>query len=220
MNRRIFLKTTFIALTGTPSLCAQEPEESAKVLLPGLHPGTATTQYDFAPWHDINGGILTAKDIEDKYLLVYGGYLECTGVCPGAAASIVGAMKALKKDNPALAKKIIPVIIMIKNNPGDTLQSAQARAHKWQTEGLQSNETNIRVLVAEDQNILDQYMNTFGIQIASGTDGQLNHSGWAYLFDEHGNWQTLLPTQKGAQKLLEKLEAQIKNRGPSPDPGL
>lgn len=230
-SRREFLAASLTSITiGYAGAGEKQKPATAKIYLPPLKPGDKMLEYDFADLVDMNGNSLLASEIDGKYLLVYGGYLECTGVCPGAALSLVGAMKELKTKNPELAEKIIPVVVMIKNQPGNNLAAVQKRAEKWQTEGLEGSQTGIRVFVSDNEDVLKKFKTAFGAEISPGTDGQLNHSSWAYLFDSNGEMlhngpdykPGLIHTQKGSALMMYELEQRIpiKNRGASPRPGL
>ena len=227
-NRRAFLLAATGAIAGLSSrLHGGDYNERPKLFLP-LKPQTADLlPYDFEGFQNADGNAVSAHDFAGKYVLVYGGYPECTGVCPGAARSLVGTLKNLRAANPALSASIVPLVVIIKNNPGQDSRAIQARAQKWQNEGLAHAETGIRVLWSADQEALDQYMKAFHIRISDNGSGALNHSGWAYLFgtdgvmlqDDQGRFAAgLLPTREGPEVFEKALLERIKK--PEPVAGL
>ena len=214
-RRQILGGALMIAFTPRAVLAQTQEDtpEAATLTLPPMAEGEGPVPYNFENLVDKDGALLSAQDVDAKYVLVYGGYLECTGVCPGAAHSLVGAIKALREQDPALAAQIVPIVVMIKNNDGDTLEDAQARAARWQAEGLEGEETGIRVLVSGDQGVLDNFMEVFGNRIDEQHDGALVHSPWAYLFDTDRNFDSLVQTQEGVEAVLQALRTRIQRPG-------
>ena len=226
-TRRDFLLAIGTVAIVFPAANAEEKPDFAKVVLPPK--GKDEVHYNFEKWADKEGKPLTAEDIKGKLLIIYGGYPECAGVCPGAARNLVAAIKKLKKDSPDLAAKVAVVVVIIRNNEGDTLDKAKARARKWQTEGLEGEKTGIRVLVSDSQAVLDDFMGKFRIQYKDGENSTLIHSPWAYMFDgkgkmlqdSNGTYKAgMIQTQTGSEPILQKIYEHfgVKNPDPAPSP--
>lgn len=203
----------------TASALAQN-NRAATLILPPAQQNAQPVSFNFEHFVDKEGQTLSAQDIEGKYVMLYGGYLECTGICPGAADSIVGALKHLKANNPALAASIVPVVVMIRNNEDGNLADAKARAATWQTEGLEGAETGIRVFVTERQENLEAFKQAFSMQITT-QNGGLVHSPWAYLFGTDGKMLSqaqgdavtyragLVQTQQGKDVIVKALTERV-----------
>ena len=195
--RRSFLSTVF-ALSAMTAFGADN-ENSKVAEVTGLKRHGQRVDYRFEGLVDKDGRPLLQTDIAGQNIAIYGGYLECIGVCPGAANSIVDGALRLKKEHPELVENTKFIVVMIKNNnPDETIEQSRARADKWQSEGLQGDQTGIKVYVSDDQAVLERFKDALGIEIAAGKDGALNHSGLVYLFDQNGIYKDVLRTQKGS----------------------
>lgn len=185
MQRRQFLTSLAAFSLAVSPASAQNPNAQAATVK--LWPALGQQQlrdFSFDGFVDKDGKALLQTDIQGKYPIIYGGYLECTGVCPGAAESLVNAITHLKKNNPDIAAQIIPLVVMIKNE-GNSIATQKARALKWQTEGLQGDKTGIRVLVADNKTV-EAFKKAFRKEIKAQHEGTLVRSPWAYLFGPDG----------------------------------
>lgn len=62
---------------------------------------------------DHNGKTVRDVDFAGKYRIVYFGYTYCPDVCPTDMAKIGQAMKALDKEAPRVAEKVVPIFITV-----------------------------------------------------------------------------------------------------------
>lgn len=219
MNRRNFLTTAGLIAASLPfnSFAQETKPAAAEVTLRVADIKRAQPEkFQFTGFSDKNGKGLTSEDIAGKFLLIYGGYPECEGVCPGAAESLVGAMNELKKNHPDIADKIVPIAVIIQNTSG----TLQERTAKWQDDNLQGEKTGIRVIGSTNQADIERFKTTFGITVTP-QGRRLVHSPRAYLFgadgtllhtmkDGRANYrQAYLQTQDGAGSMIKDLKDRI-----------
>jgi len=62
---------------------------------------------------DQNGKTVTDADFAGKYRIVYFGYTYCPDVCPTDLTKIGAALRALDKQVPRTAQKIVPLFISV-----------------------------------------------------------------------------------------------------------
>jgi protein SCO1/2 len=62
---------------------------------------------------DQNGKTVTDADFAGKYRIVYFGYTYCPDVCPTDLTKIGAALRALDKQAPRTAQKIVPLFISV-----------------------------------------------------------------------------------------------------------
>jgi len=67
------------------------------------------------PWSlvDLDGNLVTNKNFEGKWLLLYFGFARCPDICPSEMYKIGRVMDILIKEQPKLAQKIQPVFISV-----------------------------------------------------------------------------------------------------------
>ena len=63
---------------------------------------------------DVNTGkVVTNKDFEDQYTLLYFGFANCPDICPSELQKVAQVMDELTTTNPTLAKKITPIFVSV-----------------------------------------------------------------------------------------------------------
>lgn len=67
------------------------------------------------PWSliDLDGNLVTNKNFEGKWLLLYFGFARCPDICPSEMLKVGRVMDTLKKEHPNLAEKIQPVFVSV-----------------------------------------------------------------------------------------------------------
>jgi protein SCO1/2 len=179
MNMRCFAVTLALLLAGPLSGCAQEPAGDPP--LAGARIGGAFSLTDQ------DGRAVSDRDFAGRYRIVYFGYTFCPDVCPTDVQNIAAALKLLERDDPALAKRIVPIFITI--DPVRDTPAALKRfvsAFHPRLVGLTGSQAQIAKVAKE-----------YGIYFARGAgtaDGYLmDHSRQIYLFDPDGRPLALLP---------------------------
>ncbi len=179
MNMRCFAVSLALLLAGPLAGCAQEPAGDPP--LAGARIGGAFSLTDQ------DGRAVSDRDFAGRYRIVYFGYTFCPDVCPTDVQNIAAALKLLERDDPALAKKIVPIFITI--DPARDTPAALKRfvtAFHPRLVGLTGSAAQIAKVAKE-----------YGIYFARGAgtaDGYLmDHSRQIYLFDPDGRPLALLP---------------------------
>jgi len=62
---------------------------------------------------DLDGNLVTNKNFEGKWLLLYFGFARCPDICPSEMLKVGRVMDTLKKEHPSLAQKIQPVFVSV-----------------------------------------------------------------------------------------------------------
>lgn len=62
---------------------------------------------------DLDGNLVTNKNFEGKWLLLYFGFARCPDICPSEMVKVGKVMDTLKKENPKLAEKIQPIFVSV-----------------------------------------------------------------------------------------------------------
>jgi protein SCO1/2 len=67
------------------------------------------------PWTlvDLDGNLVTNKQFEGKWLLLYFGFARCPDICPSEMLKVGKVMDTLAKDYPEIAKKVVPVFVSV-----------------------------------------------------------------------------------------------------------
>lgn len=184
MNMRCFAFPLALLLAG----CAQEP--AATPPLAGARIGGPFTLTDQ------DGRTVTDRDFAGRYRIVYFGYTFCPDVCPTDVQNIAAALKLLERDDPALAKRVVPIFITV--DPARDTPPVLKRfvtAFHPRLVGL-TGSTDAIATVAKEYGIYFQ-------RGAGNADGYLmDHSRQIYLFDPQGKPLALLP--EGPPAAIEK----------------
>ena len=67
------------------------------------------------PWSlvDLDGNLVTNKNFEGKWLLLYFGFARCPDICPSEMVKVGKVMDTLIKERPKLAEKIQPIFVSV-----------------------------------------------------------------------------------------------------------
>lgn len=67
------------------------------------------------PWSlvDLDGNLVTNKQFEGKWLLLYFGFARCPDICPSEMLKVGKVMDILAKDYPGLRQKVQPVFVSV-----------------------------------------------------------------------------------------------------------
>jgi protein SCO1 len=151
------------------------------------------------------GKAVRDTDFAGKYRIVYFGYTYCPDICPTDMLKIGQAMKALDKQAPAKAAKIVPIFITV-DPERDTPQVVGEFVRNFDDRvvGL----TGSPAVIAA---VTKQYA-VYAKKEAPGPGGAylVGHSQIAYLMDQDGKPITSLPIEKDAAALVEQLDHWVK----------
>ncbi len=179
MNMRCFAVSLALLLAGPLAGCTQEPAGDPP--LAGARIGGAFSLTDQ------DGRAVSDRDFAGRYRIVYFGYTFCPDVCPTDVQNIAAALKLLERDDPALAKKIVPIFITI-----DPARDTPAALKRFVT-AFHPRLVGLTGTAAQIAKVAKGY----GIYFARGAgtaDGYLmDHSRQIYLFDPDGRPLALLP---------------------------
>eukprot|EP00543_Licmophora_paradoxa_P006109 CAMPEP_0202442630 /NCGR_PEP_ID=MMETSP1360-20130828/2024_1 /ASSEMBLY_ACC=CAM_ASM_000848 /TAXON_ID=515479 /ORGANISM="Licmophora paradoxa, Strain CCMP2313" /LENGTH=282 /DNA_ID=CAMNT_0049058047 /DNA_START=6 /DNA_END=851 /DNA_ORIENTATION=- len=67
------------------------------------------------PWSliDLEGNLVTNKNFEGKWVLLYFGFARCPDICPSEMLKVGKVMDTLKQKHPQLADKVQPVFVSV-----------------------------------------------------------------------------------------------------------
>jgi protein SCO1/2 len=67
------------------------------------------------PWTlvDLNGNLVTNKQFEGKWLLLYFGFARCPDICPSEMLKVGKVMDTLAAEHPEIAKQVVPVFVSV-----------------------------------------------------------------------------------------------------------
>lgn len=148
---------------------------------------------------DQNGKPITDQAFAGRYRIMYFGYTFCPDVCPLDMQNIGAAMKRLEREDPALAKKIVPVFVTVdpaRDTPAVVKQFVSAFYPG--TVGLTGPEAEIARLAKD-----------YGVYFArgKGTSGGylMDHSRQAYLMSPEGKPLALLPQDESPEAIVAEI---------------
>lgn len=61
----------------------------------------------------MKGNLVTNRSFEGKWLLLYFGFARCPDICPSEMMKVAQVLDTLKKDQPELAKKLVPLFVSV-----------------------------------------------------------------------------------------------------------
>ncbi len=176
------------------SACTASPPP-AKPPLEGAWIGGAFTLTDQ------NGQIVTERNFDGKYRIMYFGYTFCPDVCPTDVQAIGAAVKKLEASDPALAAKIVPVFVTVdpsRDTPAVLKQFVSAFHPRMV--GLTGTDAQIAKIKTE-------YAVYSSKGDASPGGGYLvNHSRQAYLMAPDGKPLALLPQEQGPDAVVTEIK--------------
>lgn len=148
---------------------------------------------------DQDGKAITDRAFAGRYRIMYFGYTFCPDVCPLDMQNIGAAMKALDRDDPALAAKIVPVFVTVdpaRDTPAVVKQFVSAFHPR--IVGLTGSAAEIARVAKE-----------YGVYFArgKGTSGGylMDHSRQAYLMSPDGKPLALLPQDQSPDAIVAEL---------------
>ena len=62
---------------------------------------------------DLDGNLVTNKQFEGKWLLLYFGFARCPDICPSEMLKVGKVMDTLAEKYPEVAKQIVPVFVSV-----------------------------------------------------------------------------------------------------------
>jgi len=154
---------------------------------------------------DQNGRIVTDRDFEGSYRIVYFGYTFCPDVCPTDVATLMQGWRAFAKTDAARAAKIRSIFVTVdpaRDTPS-VLKTFTA-AFDPRLVGLTGSDAAIAA-VAKGYGV--------SYQRAKGGDPAVylvDHSRAAYLMDPQGKPLALLPQDETPQAVAAELAKWVK----------
>lgn len=76
---------------------------------------------------DLDGNLVTNKNFEGKWTLLYFGFARCPDICPSEMVKVGRVIDTLTKDNPELAKDVVPIFVSV-DPARDSLKALKAYA--------------------------------------------------------------------------------------------
>ncbi|MDG2533648.1 SCO family protein [Sphingomonas sp. HITSZ_GF] len=154
---------------------------------------------------DPAGKTVRDGDFAGKYRIVYFGYTYCPDICPTDMLKIGQAMKALDKQAPAKAAKIVPIFITV-DPERDTPQVVGEFVRNFDDRVVGLTGTPAAIAAVEKQYAV------YAKKEAPGPGGGylVGHSQIAYLMDPEGKPITSLPIEKDAAALVAQLDHWVK----------
>lgn len=80
---------------------------------------------------DLNGNLVTNKQFEGKWLLLYFGFARCPDICPSEMLKVGKVMDTLAEKYPEVAKQIVPVFVSV-DPARDSLKGKKAKERWWE----------------------------------------------------------------------------------------
>ena len=150
---------------------------------------------------DQDGRTVGDRDFAGRYRIMYFGYTFCPDVCPTDAAAIGKAVAELDRDDPDLARRIVPIFVTVdpaRDTP-KVLKGFTAAFHPRMV-GLTGTPAQIAAV-----------SKAFGVFAGKGAmqpgGGYLvNHSRTTYLMDPDGKPLALLPTEQGPHAVAAEIK--------------
>jgi protein SCO1/2 len=62
---------------------------------------------------DLDGNLVTNKQFEGKWTLLYFGFARCPDICPSEMVKVGKVMDTLAKEHPELAKNLQPIFVSV-----------------------------------------------------------------------------------------------------------
>lgn len=162
------------------------------------------------PWSlvDLDGNLVTNKNFEGKWLLLYFGFARCPDICPSEMNKVARVMDTLKRDKPEIASKIVPVFVSI-DPARDSLKALKEYAKDFHPSYVFLTGTPEQV-----RRMAKLYRVYFSKAEESGDDYLVDHSIVIYFHDDTGDLsdcftQSMRPSDV-VEKILERMSFQPK----------
>jgi len=181
-----------LLLAGCSGATADPPLQGAKI----GGPFTLTNQ---------DGRLVTDKQFEGKYRIVYFGFTYCPDVCPVDLQNIGKAMRQLEQSDPAIAAKLQPIFISVdpERDTPQVLKQYVAAFHP-RLIGL----TGSKEQIADVEKKFGVYSQRE--EKPGATEYEVNHSRIALLFGPRGEPIAILPHDEGADAIAAEIKRWVK----------
>jgi len=157
---------------------------------------------------DLKGDLVTEKDFEGSYYLLYFGFCSCPDVCPQTLTSLSKAVKILKED-PSFPSKKLKTIFVSFDPDRDTPEKMERFLGLFENDivglrGLSNNDPHLKEMLKKYK-ILVLKLGSTGIVSESSEETEdkkahynLDHTVVTYLMDKKNNCISILsPTMTG-----------------------
>ncbi|SEN55184.1 protein SCO1/2 [Sphingomonas gellani] len=149
---------------------------------------------------DQNGRAFTDRDLAGRYRIMYFGYTSCPDVCPADAQAIGAGLKRMEADDPARAKRIVPVFVSV-----DPARDTPAVLKPF-VGAFHPRMVGLTGTTAQVDAIAKAYAVWFERQKPNAEGAYLvNHSRQTYLMDPNGQPLALIPSDKGPAAVAAEL---------------
>ncbi len=187
-----------VAISATVALAACQPPAKQPDQSPPLAGATIGGAFALT---DQNGRAVTDRDFAGKYRIMYFGYTFCPDVCPTDLQVIGTALAQLDKNDPDLARRVVPIFVTIdpaRDTPAVLKQYVSAFHPRM-------------VGLTGSAAAIDKVAKEFAVyyqkgDAAPGGGYLMQHSSQAYLMDPAGKPLALLPTDQGAKAVAGEIE--------------
>ena len=154
---------------------------------------------------DQDGRLVSDKQFDGRYRLIYFGFTYCPDVCPVDLQNIGQALRQLEKSDPHVAARLQPIFISVdpaRDTP-PVLKQYVAAFHP-RLIGLTGTEDQVAE-VARKHGVFYRKGERTG-----ANDYMVDHSRIALLFGPKGEPIAIVPHDKGAEAIAEELRRWVK----------
>lgn len=149
---------------------------------------------------DPSGRVVTERDFQGRFMLIYFGYSFCPDVCPTTLATIVQALARLGPEGDAIQ----PIFITV--DPARDTPAVLGRyvaTFSPRLIGLTGTPAQLRAVEAAYHVVVTPQAG------AGGEEGAIDHSAVLYLMGPEGRFITALPTTETPAALAEALRRAV-----------
>jgi len=169
---------------------------------------------------DMKGELVTEKDFEGSYYLLYFGFCSCPDVCPQTMTTVSKAVEMLKKD-PSFPSKKLKTVFVSFDPDRDTPQKMQKFLEMFEINiiglrGLSNNDPHLKEMLKKYK-ILVLKLGSTGIQPEKAEETpqdpkahyNLDHTVVTYLMDKKNNCISILSPTLTAVDMAENIKKAI-----------
>jgi len=153
---------------------------------------------------DLEGNLITNKNLEGRWLLLYFGFARCPDICPSEMVKVGKVMDMLKEKHPKLASKIQPVFVSV-DPARDSLKALRAYAQDFHPSYM---------FLTGSPNQVQQMAKKYRVYVSKADETEdgdylVDHSIVIYFHDDTGDLadcftQSMRPTDV-VEKVVERM---------------
>ena len=154
------------------------------------------------PWTlvDLDGNLVTDKQFQGKWLLLYFGFARCPDICPSEMMKVGRVLDMMEKDHPELRKKVVPVFVSV-DPARDSLSALKAYAKDFHP---------AFVFLTGAPTQVQQMAKKYRVYISKAEEGDdgdylVDHSIVIYCHDDTGDLADCFTQSMRPSDIVEKL---------------